>query len=237
MRQFTTALLVATALAGISAQAASAADIPVRAPVYTKAAPYLPYNWTGLYAGVNVGYGWAKLDGTGTLGALSNSGSETLTGIIGGGQFGYNWQASNNIVFGIETDIQASGESKTTNRTYFGLPFNGTAKATYFGTVRGRLGYAFDRWMPYVTGGFGYGEATVDATLGTIRTFSHSESKGVWVVGGGVETALVGNWTAKLEYLLLGADVTNTFNTTSGPLTVNNTVRNNILRVGLNYRL
>lgn len=235
MRQFKIALIATTALAGISAQTANAADLPAR-PAYTKAPLSVPYNWTGFYAGVNVGYDWTTLDGTATLAAISDSGSTTLNGIIGGGQIGYNWQTSSNIVLGIEGDIQASGQNKTESRNYLGFVYSGTYKVTYFGTIRGRLGYAMDRWMPYVTAGIGYGEATANATLAGLRSFSVSPSHALWVVGGGVEAALVGNWTAKLEYLRLGTNVTHTFSTIAGTLTVTDTVKADIVRVGLNYR-
>ena len=237
MRYFIAALLGATALAGISAQSVTAADLQARAPMYTKAPAYLPYNWTGFYAGVNVGYGWASADATATLAGVTGTGSETLNGIIGGGQIGYNWQTSSNIVLGIEGDIQASGQSNTTNGTLFGAAYSETDKITYFGTIRGRLGYAIDRWMPYVTGGWGYGEFTSDATINGLGTFSSSNSHGAWVVGGGVEAALVGNWTAKVEYLYLDTgDITNTYATGLGTLTTTSSVKDNIIRAGLNYR-
>jgi len=228
--------MLLTGLMAASTEQAGAADLPVSAPV-TKAPAFIPYNWTGFYGGVNVGYGWAHGDVTGTLAGLTGTSSETLPGIIGGGQIGYNWQTSSNIVLGIESDIQGSGESKTSNRSFVNQAYSGTARGTYFGTIRGRVGYAIDRWMPYVTGGWGYGEATVDATLGAVRTISISRSKGLWVVGGGVETAIAGNWTAKAEYLLMGTEATNSLNTILGPLTTSTTIRNNIVRVGVNYRL
>jgi Mn2+/Fe2+ NRAMP family transporter len=148
-----------------------------------------------------------------------------------------NWQTSSNIVLGIEGDIQASGQSNTTNGTLFGAAYSETDKITYFGTIRGRLGYAIDRWMPYVTGGWGYGEFTPDATITGLGTFSSSNSHGAWVVGGGVDAALVGNWTAKVEYLYLDTgDITNTYATGLGTLTTTSSVKDNIIRAGLNYR-
>ncbi len=223
MRQFTTALLAAIALAGIGASSANAAD-----PV--------PDSWTGFYAGLNVGYDWSNVSGNGTLGAATATGSETLTGIIGGGQIGYNWQMANNIVLGVEADFQGSDASSSTNKSYYGFAYSGTDRMTYFGTIRGRVGYMIDRWLPYITAGFGYGQGTTNATLSGVRTFSEAQSNGAWVVGAGVETALTGKWTVKFEYLAMGADIQNSFNTSRGTLTVNGTVLSNVVRTGLNYR-
>jgi outer membrane immunogenic protein len=113
---------------------ASAADLPVKAPVY-KAPPVLPYSWAGFYLGGNVGYSWGRSHSTLTLsdatsGAVlsSNSANFNLDGVIGGGQIGYNWQ-SNNWVFGLEADIQASGEKGGTNTSCAGGPGGATTTA------------------------------------------------------------------------------------------------------------
>ena len=92
--------------------------------------------------------------------------------------------------------------------------------------MRGRVGYAFDRFMPYVTGGAAFGN--IKSTVAGVG--SSDETKAGWTVGGGLEAALAGPWTAKVEYLyvdlgrggsILGADTR--FNA-------------NIVRAGLNYR-
>src|SRR5882757_6157690 len=134
LRKFLLATVATVAFANI----ASAADLPVKAP----AVPYVaPYSWTGFYIGANLGYGWARASDD--LGMSSN-----LNGVIGGGQIGYNWQI-NNIVLGVETDFQGSGERASSNGLFLGVPVSVTGRIRYFGTVRGRIGYAWDRWMVY----------------------------------------------------------------------------------------
>jgi outer membrane immunogenic protein len=224
MRRLSLALLAAVSTIALT-QFASAADLPVRAPVY-KAPVMVPvYDWTGFYVGGNVGYSWGRSSTDGTLtnaatGALIGTGSDTnnLNGVIGGGQIGYNWQITN-WVLGIEADIQGSGQKGSSSAVCVGCgdgPSNITTsldqKLTWFGTVRGRLGMTVTPTiLAYVTGGLAYGEVTTDGTIsgptvatpsGT-ATFSASSTNVGWTIGGGVEGVISGHWTAKLEYLYM----------------------------------
>jgi outer membrane immunogenic protein len=115
------------------APSAHAADMPIRGPKYY-APPPMPavFNWTGMYMGFHVGYGF----------------SDDLDGFLGGFQLGYNWQFSPNIVFGIEADVAGTDM----NGTPGGIP----AHIDYLGTARARVGYAWDRTMIYGTGGLAY---------------------------------------------------------------------------------
>jgi len=147
------------------------------------------YNWTGFYLGINGGYAWGSShwDGFG--------GSDPRGGMVGG-TAGYNWQAMGSPwVFGLEGDIDWTNIKGTF--TNINCPVGCETKNTWLGTVRGRVGYAWDRVMPYVTGGLAVGDVQANA----IGFGSVSETKLGWAVGGGVEAALAGNWTAKLEYL------------------------------------
>ncbi|CAN5208956.1 porin family protein [soil metagenome] len=177
------ALLIAIAVAAFGATGAQAADIAARP--YTKAPPIAPaINWSGFYAGVNVGYGWGSsatdnvATQTGCLNGLvagfcsftnalvPGKVSYDQSGFIGGGQFGYNWQMSHSIVLGIETDFQGSairGSNSVSNTGVFVIPVSQSATASqkldWFGTLRGRVG-----WQPtgallvYATGGLAYGQ-------------------------------------------------------------------------------
>jgi outer membrane immunogenic protein len=125
-------LIGIAAVTSLVATSALAADLPAR--TYTKAPAYVDpgYNWTGFYLGGNVGYSWGRSDTTSsfldaTSGAVLNSASSkfNLDGVIGGGQLGYNWQNSN-WVFGLEADIQGSGEKGSTSNSCPG----GSATAT-----------------------------------------------------------------------------------------------------------
>lgn len=197
-------LAVATA-ASLFATGALAADLPAKAPVYTKAPVYVDpgYDWTGFYVGGNVGYSWGNSNSTlslidpGTGTTLNSTATKFhMDGVIGGGQIGYNWQ-SGKWVFGLEADIQASGQAGNGSAVCAGgtaavlnsacaighigdtTPFNVPAfpvtsnlaeSLDWFGTVRGRIGGLVDpRVLLYVTGGLAYGEVGASNTVGGIN--------------------------------------------------------------------
>jgi outer membrane immunogenic protein len=170
-------ILLSAALAAVACLAtpAGAADLS-RGP-YVGDTSYGPYNWTGFYAGLNVGYEWASASNTG----LSPS------GFNGGAQGGYTWQTGN-IVLGGETDLQLSGASDNAGAFKFSNP--------WFGTLRGRAGYALNNILFYATGGFAYGGGRAELP-------GVSESHGTlgWTAGGGLEVGLTRRWSAKAEYL------------------------------------
>jgi outer membrane immunogenic protein len=227
------ALFLGVSVLTLATGAAFAADLPARMPV--KAPAYVPfYNWTGFYVGGNVGGVWSSGSGNtvaaGVPGTVSGSGS----GVLGGIQAGYNWQTSN-IVFGVETDIQGSSGRGSFTGINGGATTTGTARSPWFGTIRGRVGYAADRWLFYVTGGGVYGQNRISGTTVPAGVaFDASANYWAWTVGGGVETALWDRWTAKLEYLYIG----NPSNAPTPPLTTisSGNTNTNIVRVGLNYR-
>jgi outer membrane immunogenic protein len=210
-------ILLASAALVAFAGAASAADMPAR--MATKAVPYIAmYNWTGLYVGANIGYGWGREGG---------AGGTNLNGVIGGGQIGYNWQM-NNLVLGVETDFQGSGQRATAT----GVGFSVSERIRYFGTVRARVGYAWDRTLLYVTGGYAYTNIGLDLNVGA-ATASSNTTKGGGTIGGGIEYAFAGPWSAKAEYLYV--DTGNTTVTLLG-VTGETRIKNHIGRVGINYR-
>ena len=231
MNKLAVALLSSAALL-MTAAAASAADLPAR-PVYKAPIAAPAFSWTGIYIGGNVGYGWGRTRGTAAVsapGALP--GQFDLDGIVGGGQIGTNYQVGN-WVLGVEVDYQgASVDGSNTAGV-----FNDTAKVERFGTVRGRLGYAWDRWMVYGTGGYAFAARTNYAFV-TPAALSGSASRDLdgWAAGGGVEYAFAPNWSAKVEYLHLNLD-TKTFTGLpcgAAGCTVGADV--DTVRVGVNYR-
>ncbi len=152
------ALLMAAACAIASVQLASAADMPTKAPVY---APIAMYNWTGFYIGGHIGGGWADERSTelapgtvsfpvGTVFAAHN-----LSGFLGGVQGGFNWQASNNFVLGVEGDYSWEDlkGTATTVSIVNGFTSTTTAKSADLALLTGRLGYAMSNWLFYVKGG------------------------------------------------------------------------------------
>jgi outer membrane immunogenic protein len=184
-------LLGSTAVAAMILSApAFAADLPVKAPVY-KAPVVVAYDWTGFYVGLNGGYSWgrSKTDFS-VAGVTVLSTSQALNGWVFGGQAGYNWQFNRNWLFGLEADIQATGQKGTLNfpTGTIGpicppvaaavLPCTTTVttgtfeqKLPWLGTARARLGVLpSDRVLLYVTGGLAFGEVETTATANTTTT-------------------------------------------------------------------
>ena len=237
-----------------SAYNALAADLPVKA-----VAPERVFSWGGFYAGGNVGYGFGNdsLSQTetsaivaGTVTSTVNA-SATPKGAIGGGQFGYNWQASPHLLAGFEADLQGSAQSDIACGPIGCLLQPGGAanfvtvqqQLDYFGTMRGRLGVINGNILYYATGGAAFGHVTQTANFnsGQINSSGSSSADMIgWTVGGGIETALWGNWTAKAEYLYMDLGSLSTAINAGTPgqpatLTTTSTIRDHIVRIGANY--
>ncbi len=212
-------LLASVGLLALSVASASAADIQRRAVMPTKTVEYIApvYNWSGPYIGINGGGGWGHSDFSAPF-----AGSANTSGGLIGGTLGYNWQV-NQTVFGLETDIDWSNIRGSSS---CGAGFSCEARNNWLGTTRARLGYAADRFMPYVTGGLAYGG--VKSSVAGVG--SSSNTKAGWTLGGGIEAAISGPWTAKLEYLYVDLGHADSV------LGSNTTFRSNIVRAGLNYR-
>lgn len=246
--RFATSVCAAIAIIGLG-DAALAADLPAarpayKAPVFALAAPY---SWSGFYLGANLGYGWARASAsvTGT-GGFSGDASEDLNGGVFGVQAGYNWQFGQTVI-GIETDFQGTTQKASQTATCLaatcGVDVTATrdSKLPWFGTTRLRLGYAFDRWLPYLTAGIAYGEHKTEVTASTATasgSSSGSETRAGLALGAGVEVGLAPNWSAKLEYLYLDSGTVTTTTAVSGygTVTEDERLKNNIVRGGINYR-
>ncbi len=172
---------------------AVAADMPLKAPAFKAV-----YDWTGFYLGGHVGYGGGSFGpGTNPLPEQGVLFPHSVTGLIGGYQAGHNRQFSNHVVLGIEAD--ASFTSPVNGTALAPAPFNTTLD--YVGTVRGRAGYAFGTWLPYLTGGFAWGHSHIDINDGAGNIVSSPGQTQIgWTAGAGLEFAVSGNWSAKLEY-------------------------------------
>jgi outer membrane immunogenic protein len=204
--------VAALGFAAMSAPA-QASDLPARAPAMmpVKAPGVLPFNWGGLYGGINLGFGFGG----------------DVDGFIIGGQLGYNWQV-NRWVFGVETDIQWSNQDDS--GTVAG--FAASQELNWFGTFRGRVGYAvWDRWLPYFTGGLAYGGRKL-----SIAGFGSADDTSVgWALGVGVDYALDQRWSARLEYLHISLDdFTPVF--AGVPVSVGR-LDNDIIRGAINYKI
>ena len=244
--RFCIAGLTSGLLAACTFGAAMAADLP--ASMFAKAPPAPPPrpSWTGFYGGVNLGgslgHQHSSLDD-----AISDarilSNPLGLNGVIGGAQIGYNWQpADRPWVFGVEADFQGSGQKA--DGSFVTLTGDSVAyqdKLAWFGTVRGRVGWAMGdqgRILPYVTGGLAYGHNTIggSGTAGGVPfAFDTSRTSVGWTIGGGLEWAFWNAWSAKVEYLYMDLGrgpvipLTPTLNLATGRMT------DHIGRLGVNY--
>ncbi|MCE4224238.1 porin family protein [Methylobacterium sp. C25] len=242
----TAKLLAAALCVGIlTAVSAQAADLPKRAAP----PPLLPippaFTWTGFYAGVNAGYGFTSGPSSftdPTYGTVTRSGSRD--GFVGGGQLGYNYQFTpgSGFVVGFETDIQGTSLSRGSATIGTTPYYNVSPSLDYLGTVRGRLGYAFDRWLVYGTGGLAYGGGSLPSSASAYPYTLPDTSRIGYAVGGGVEYALTDHISVKLEglYVDLGKGRTGmTYYDATTPAyygTGRSDSGFGLARAGLNYR-
>jgi outer membrane immunogenic protein len=216
-------LLLASTLLATLAVSAHAADLGYKKPSMSAVPMMAAYNWTGFYVGIQGGYGFGG-ENRHTQPPL-RSGNFDLKGGLVGGTIGYNYQLSNRVVLGAEGDYAWSGIKGST-------PVNCAAPGCKtdirsFGTARARVGYAFDRILPYVTGGLALGD--VRGRVGAAG-LSGSEFRAGWTLGAGVEAAIWQNATAKVEYLYYDLS-----KSTYVP-NISTTSKGHIVRAGLNYR-
>ena len=269
-------LLLASAATALLTGAASAADLPRRAappPVFT---PVPVFTWTGAYFGINAGYAFDASSRTNNTfavpfpyaapGTVASFRDRSQDGFSGGAQIGYNWQITpgSGVVIGFEADAQYLDFGRNRNNAfisgavapgYYVTDPRGLSSLDYFGTVRGRLGYAFDRTLVYGTGGFAYGSGSADRSFGGYA--GNDSFRTGYAVGGGIEYALPTDSflnffrssavTLKVEGLYVnldrntrnqGAFVINAAN--NFPVVYNNIGRRDdefaVIRAGLNYK-
>jgi outer membrane immunogenic protein len=224
---------------------AFAADLPAPMPgpaVYAPPAALRAIaNWGGFYVGGNVGVGAARDQSNFSAGGATFATADTsLWGALGGAQAGFNWQ-SGGFVAGVEGDFDWSNPKGSITAQA------GAATATlehdinWFGTARGRLGYAADGWLAYVTGGYAFGRVELKgtATAGpATASFTQNSTPSGWTLGAGTELALGPNWSAKLEYLYVDlGTVTNTAVVAGIPTVTDRArIQMNVMRAGVNYR-
>jgi outer membrane immunogenic protein len=257
-------LFAIAALFTATAGSASAADLPLKAPMAPVA---LPFSWTGCYVGVNGGYSGTddshfatRMDPGSHLGAPDNlavgtagTGSALDGGVLLGGQAGCNWQTGQFMV-GLEGDfdyaflghtplLQATG-TLTTGDTF---TIANSLKQKWLATLRPRAGYAVDRNLFYVTGGVAFTDVTLtqsysDTLFNAVGGSSASTTLTGWTVGGGWEYAFERNVSFKIEYLYTKFPSVSTtgvvVSTTGGSNVLHGSadLASHIGRIGLNYR-
>lgn len=199
--------------------AANAADLPsYKAPAYV--AP-LYANWTGFYVGLNGGYGWGKADVSNVFGDFT---TDSTNGWLIGATLGYNYQTGM-WVWGLEGDLDWSLiKGNSSNVLACG---GGTCevKDTWFGTLRGRVGYAMNNILFYGTGGLAYGDLK-----GELNSLTETKTEFGWTLGAGMEVGLAPNWSAKVEYLYMDLG-SRSFSITGNE----NGFSASVLRLGVNY--
>jgi outer membrane immunogenic protein len=208
MSRFVSAVLALIA-AGLTQSARAADFYGSGVPLTGNNTLYRADSWARPYLGVNLGYAW---------GSVANNPAKP-SGFVGGVQAGYNWQ-SGSFVFGLEGDIQATGAEETFAPWKFSNP--------WFGTLRGRGGYAMNNILFFGTVGLAYG--TLRA-YNTLTGASQSSTDIGWTAGAGMEVALTRNWTARTEYLYV--DLTDRPYGVTG---VSNGLESHLLRLGVNFR-
>ena len=208
-------------------------------PVGWSGTPASTVNWTGIYLGLNGGFSFGGSNWTDSVTA-SSTGNFGTSGFVFGGTAGANYQVGS-LVFGVEADADWADASGFGTFTASAVCAGGClTTSSWLSTVRGRAGYAFDRFLVYGTAG---------AAFGNVRAnFSNDPVSGAteagWTVGAGVEVTLASNWSAKAEYLFVdladGSCTTNCAiaNANGPPLIPNIAVKFNesIVRGGVNYR-
>jgi len=185
----------------LTSTTAFAADLAPQ-PAEPEAPVYVPYNWTGFYAGVHLGVvGAGDIKATNQVTGASVKFNDT--NFIGGGHLGYNYEFPQGFVIGLEGDFDYTGLSKTQNFAGPTFTESDKFKSDWQASIRARAGYAFDRVMPYVTGGVAFanekftvsGFNTVTGSFGG----SKSDTRTGWTVGGGVEYAMTDNILLRAE--------------------------------------
>ncbi|MBX9760460.1 MAG: outer membrane beta-barrel protein [Beijerinckiaceae bacterium] len=280
-------LLGSAALTAMSV-AAFAADLPARGPAVAPAPVYVApiFTWTGFYVGLNAGVGFNSGNDRGVR-AYSVNGQyqnevdnlndalasvnrdSSNAGFTGGAQIGYNWQFGA-MVLGLEADINYLDRNNG-SRNYTIAGFDTLQYGAYdidvqgsrgggnwFGTIRPRIGVAFDRTMIYATGGLAYaGSHNGNASVTVYQENTNNElarwegrrsgSNWGWTLGAGIEHAFSNNFSLKLEYLYVNLDRGgNNDLVATGPnrLNVDNIVFRggrsddnfHVIRAGLNWR-
>jgi outer membrane immunogenic protein len=239
--------VVAIALSLMTATRAMAADVPVPGPAPIPPTNYYPadapLNWGGFYLGVNGGYGFGSSHWTN---AGVSTGNFATNGALVGGTAGLNYGGFGGFVFGVEGDLDWSalkGSSSTAACAGLGAAAGVACetKSGWLSTARGRVGYAFNRFLVFATAGAAIADFRVG--LNPPSNFVSVGPQVGWTAGGGIEVAFTENWTAKIEYLFVGLGTIScpagTICSLVNPAGVSSesvSLNENVVRAGLNYK-
>jgi outer membrane immunogenic protein len=215
---------------------ALAADLSI-APIY-KARPLPVANWTGTYVGVSGGGAWGSAVVRNDFTGADQTPRFDLSGAIVGATAGTQVQ-NGNLVLGFEGDISAASKKGTSAEFPPTAAFSNEIRERWLSTFRGRVGYARDNWLFYVTGG-GAAANIENSLIGPPGVASETHWHWGWSAGGGVEVKITRDWSAKVEYLYVGLQDKSYFNPAPSvvfPSNQNVRLDDHIVRVGVNYKL
>lgn len=222
-------LLLASALLSLISGQALAADA-------VSAEPVAVHDWSGVYVGGYLGYGFGSSDSafsSPNTPGFQASQDYDIDGFLGGVQVGYNYQI-NAAVLGVEADFSGADIKGHSDEINVGGGDVYDTKVDWFGTLRARAGYAFDRTLIYGTGGLAYGSVENRYLDGPLDSFSEKNTKVGWTIGAGLEQAITDQWSAKVEYQYVDLrDQTIDYAPNS-----NTTFENkfNTVKIGMNYK-
>ena len=236
-------LATAVALATVPAGAAFAADLPQTYVAPPAAAP----TWGGLYAGVVGSYGWGNTAANFSAPSFITSWGANQIPVNGGLlglTLGYNFDLHNNWVLGVEGDISAGNLAGSSFLPAGNPPFvpndtQGVFHQSYFGTLRGRIGWDMPMMgMPtlwYLTGGLAFSDGHREITNTTVGDSIATATHTGWTFGGGIEHKITTNWSIKAE--LLYADLgTQHYQSSTSTVVTDVHLTDTLFRVGLNYK-
>lgn len=204
------------------------------------------FTWTSCYAGGYVGGGFGQTDLADNAGFLSGLGGPSaasldISGYMLGGQIGCQYQFSSALLLGIEGSA-AGGDIG--GHTLVAVPGDNAAfkdTTNLLSDAAVRIGYAWDRWLPYMRGGAAWASdsySVIDAA--GAYDAEAAEGRFGWTVGAGIEWALWNDWSVKLEYDYYGfgtqgVTFTDNVSLTSGPVEVKQDIQ--VVKLGLNFHV
>jgi len=236
MRRVVVALLGAACISA----AANAADLPVKAP---PAPPPSYFSWTGCYIGGDVGIVWARdrdnevITATGAPSPFSPTDSAKPDGVKLGGYLGCNWQFAPQFVLGVEGDGEWTSAKGSANFVTPAPPDFYETKIRAEGSVRGRIGYAFDHVLFYVTGGVAFADINEHDQVGVTGTSTdNSTTRAGWTIGAGFDYAFTANWIGRIEYRYADFGTFSYVPVVFAAFTENHKITENVVRIGLAYK-
>jgi outer membrane immunogenic protein len=212
---------------------ASAADAVVLEPT----PEVLPtgFVWTGGYVGVDAGYLWG--DGTFEVEGTTETADGDIDGWLAGVYAGYNYQFANNLVLGLDADIAWSNADGFGQAVTGGVPGPADTGILYelnwTGAARMKVGYAMDRFLPYIAGGLAFGGVDATSFTAGVATAEGDDTMVGWTIGAGLEYAFTDNMIGRAEYRYTDLG---DFDITNGATIGHVGVQTHDVRLGLAYK-